>query len=120
SRISCRRFPCEAGEAPPKGVKGALLILPWSFKIKIRIKIKSLPPSAFGTFPRFAGEGKAVVAASHETGASDLHQSPPHPQPECASRHTPRHTRPDHASDSGESPCSSAASSAARWALSPA
>ena len=45
------------------------MILPWSFKIKIRIKIKSLPPSAFGTFPRFAGEGKAVVAAGPETRA---------------------------------------------------
>jgi hypothetical protein len=42
------------------GLKGALLILLRSSKIKI----KSLPPSGLSaTFPRFAGEGTAVVAA---------------------------------------------------------
>ena len=38
------------------GLKGALLILLEA----IKIKVKSLPPSAFGTFPHFAGEGKAI------------------------------------------------------------
>ena len=32
-----------ASAPPPKGVKGALLILPWSFKIKIKIKSCPLP-----------------------------------------------------------------------------
>ena len=38
------------------GLKGALLILLEA----IKIKVKSLPPSAFGTFPRCAAEGKAI------------------------------------------------------------
>src|SRR5690606_34623429 len=59
-------FPRVRGKLSPKGLKGGRS---WrggaraKFKIKIKIKSRSrAPPSAFGTSPRCAGEGKAVAS----------------------------------------------------------
>src|SRR5690606_26686486 len=87
-RNSCC-FPREAGEAVPKGLKGALLARDSRARIKGKIKSFPLPRDsrhpwrspfgpaslfagapapAVGTFPRFAGEGTAV--ASPASGGS--------------------------------------------------
>src|SRR5687768_16777770 len=53
-------LPPFTGEAPPKGVKGLLLILLEAS----RSKSKACPlPGLRPTFPRFAGEGTAIVCA---------------------------------------------------------
>ena len=53
---ACSRFPCEAGEAARRAEGGAL-----ACGGKARSKT---PPSACGTFPHFAGEGKSLKLQS--------------------------------------------------------
>ena len=70
---SCCRFPCEAGEAAPKGLKGALLILLEASRS--RSKACPLPPSApriesgAGSSPAARGKGKASLELVRSGGS---------------------------------------------------
>ena len=76
---SCCRFPCVAGEAPPKGGRGPLLILSWIFARSAAAHASRARPAlnAAAQSPRAAGGTAALQDQDQERAPFRLRHLPP-------------------------------------------